>query len=72
MFGFLKRKRSCPGPMSAEEAPNRSDEDYNRQKRDSEAYAMALLQKISRKGEACLSEKERAFLKNYAKSSYLR
>ncbi|MCM1169235.1 MAG: hypothetical protein NC324_04790 [Bacteroides sp.] len=48
-----------------------SDAEYNRIKRQQEAYAMQLLQKVGEHGKESLSKDERAFLEAYSRSSYL-
>ncbi len=72
MFGFWKRRKRRHTPPTVPTGERLSDEDYNRLKRENEAYAMYLLQKISRKGEKSLSGTEKAFLDRYARSGYLR
>ncbi|MCM1531663.1 MAG: hypothetical protein NC048_03875 [Bacteroides sp.] len=48
-----------------------SDAEYNRIKRQQEAYAMQLLQKVGEHGKEGLNKDERAFLEAYSRSSYL-
>ena len=72
MFGFRKKRIALPSFPSATSEKRLSDEEYNRLKQMYEAYAMALLEKIGRKGEKSLSKKEKAFLADYAKSGYLK
>lgn len=48
-----------------------SDEEYNRIRREQEAYAMQLLQKVGKGGQDSLDADEKAFLDAYSQSNYL-
>ena len=48
-----------------------TDEEYNRIRRQQEAYAMRLLEKVGKHGKGSLDTDEKAFLEEYSRSNYI-